>query len=123
MSTVQARVGDLAAKALSATGDPDPARLTQLLPRAVRFYLAERGREAPEWRYAPFLPLRDGLKGGREVALEEALWEELVAEAKRQDVAPTDLLQHAAFYYAAARDQGRLTERIAKELGMEEGRS
>jgi hypothetical protein len=115
-------VRDLAARTLAASGDPDPDRLSQLLPRAVRFYLDERDGARPGWRYPAFLVEAggDGEAGGQEVSLDDELWQELRAEAGRQQVSAEDLLQHAAFYYGAARDDGRLTERIAAELRREE---
>jgi hypothetical protein len=106
--------------ALAATADPSPERLSLLLPRAVRFYLEERDSGRSGWTYPAFLDGSDGSAGGREVELPEELLEELRAEAERQEASPQDLLQHAVFYYGAARDDGRLTERIAAELRREE---
>jgi hypothetical protein len=54
------------------------------------------------------------------VDLDADLWQQLRAEAERQEASAEDLLQHAAFYYGAARDDGRLTERIASGLQREE---
>jgi len=123
VSTVQVKLGPLAAHSLAASADPDPERLAQLAPRAVRFYFEERDGgdgEQPGWRYPSFLdrPPVDG--DGWEVSFPDELWQQLQAEAERQEVSPEDLLQHAAFYYGAARDDGRLTQRIAEELGREE---
>jgi hypothetical protein len=118
----------MAARTLSATAAPGPDRLALLLPRAVRFYLDERDRDLPGWRYPSFLAAENGAGNGsaaegHEVSLDEELWQELRAEAESQEVAPGDLLQHAAYYYGAARDEGRLTERIAEELRREESGS
>lgn len=110
----------MAARALSADGSPDAKRLATLLPQAVRFYLDERDSGQAGWRYPSFLEGRDGAGDGRGVSLDEDLWQQLQAEAERQDASPEDLLQHAAFYFGAARDDGRLTERIAGELRREE---
>lgn len=120
MSAVQVKLGALAAQSLAAADDPDPKRLSLLLPRAVRFYFEERDGERPGWRYPVFLAGQDGERDGRQVSLPDDLWQQLQAEAERQEVAPEDLLQHAAFYYGAARDEGRLTQRIAEELRREE---
>jgi hypothetical protein len=119
---VQVKLGTLAAHSLAASGDPDPERLTLLLPRAIRFYLADRDGGQPGWRYPSFLDAGGGAVDGTgsEVSLPEDLWQQLRAEAERQEVATEDLLQHAAFYYGAARDEGRLTARIAAELQQEE---
>jgi hypothetical protein len=103
-----------------AAGDLDPERLSLLLPRAVRFYLDERDGGQPGWSYPSFLAGEDGNGSGQEVSLDDGLWQQLRTEAERQEVVPEDLLQHAAFFYGAARDEGRLTERIAEELQREE---
>jgi hypothetical protein len=116
----------MAAEALSTAVDSDGDRLALLLPRAVRFYLDERDDGRPDWRYPSFLVSQNGdgeTLEGREVDLDEELWQELQAEAEAQEVAPENLLHHAAFYYGAARDEGRLTERIAEELRREESES
>lgn len=128
MLPVEVKVRDIAARALSADADSDGDRLSLLLPRAVRFYLDERDDGQPGWRYPSFLAAEDGdgdgtAADGHEVSLDEELWRELQAEAEAQRVAPEDLLQHAAFYYGAARDEGRLTERIAEGLRREESES
>jgi len=125
VSPVGVKVRDIAAKALSEDTDSDGDRLALLLPRAVRFYLDERTDGRSGWRYPSFLAAEDGngdgaAADGHEVSLDEDLWRELQVEAETQRVAPEDLLQHAAFYYGAARDEGRLTERIAEELRREE---
>jgi len=120
VSPVEVHIGELAAKALAAAGTPDAERLSILLPQAVRFYLDERDSGQPGWRYPSFLEGGAGASGERGVRLDEDLWQQLRAEAERQAVSPEDLLQHAAFYYGAARDDGRLTERIAGELRREE---
>jgi hypothetical protein len=120
VSSVQVKLGSLAAHSLAASKDPDPERLALLLPRAIRFYFEERERDRSDWRYPPFL---DGTRldgDAREVGLPDDLWQEVQAEADRQEVPPQDLVQHAVFYYGAARDEGRLTQRIAEELQREE---
>jgi hypothetical protein len=124
VSTVQVKLGALAVHSLAASGEPDPERLSRLAPRAVRFYLGDGESDdgRPGWRYPSFLDGSDGPAdgAGSEVSLPEELWQQLQAEAERQEVSPEDLLQHAAFYYGAARDEGRLTQRIAEELQREE---
>jgi hypothetical protein len=109
----------MAARALAAGDSPDPGRLPVLLPRALRFFL-DGGKGEPGWRYPPFLAGGNAPTRQCRVPLEEALWQELQDEAGRQRVSAEELLQHAVFYYAAARDEGRLTQRIAEELSREE---
>jgi len=117
---VQVKLRPLAAHSLAASDDPAPDRLSQLAPRAVRFYLGDS--DGPGWLYPAFLDGAGGAldAGGSEVSLPDELWQDLRVEAERQGVSPEDLLQHAAFYYGAARDEGRLTRRIAEELQREE---
>jgi hypothetical protein len=120
VSPVLVKLGPLAAHALTASDDPASERLSLLVPRAVRFYFKERDSGQPGWRYPSFLEESAGPKDGHEVSVPDELWQQLQAEAGRQQVSPEDLLQHAAFYYGAARDDGRLTRRIAEELSREE---
>jgi len=120
LSPVEVKLGSLAAHSLAASDDPDPERLALLLPRAIRFYFEEREGEQPGWRYPSFLDDRGAGNGRQPVSLPDELWEQLQAEAERQGVEAEDLVQHAAFYYGAARDEGRLTQRIAEELSREE---
>jgi hypothetical protein len=118
VSTVRVNLSEMAARALAAADDFRPDRNSLLLSRAVRFYLDERDGGREGWRYPSFLDDGDG-GDGEQLVLDEDLWRELRAEAASQDVDPERLLQHAAFYFAAARDEGRLTERIAEELRRE----
>lgn len=120
MSTVSVKIGALAAHSLAASEDLDLERLSLLLPRAVRFYFEERDEGRDDWGYPRFLDGTEIDGDGREVSLPDELWQQLQTEAERQEVRPEDLLQHAAFYYGAARDDGRLTARIAEELQREE---
>jgi hypothetical protein len=120
VSSVPVKLAPLAAHSLAASADPTPERLSLLLPRAIRFYFEDRDGGQPGWRYPSFLDGSEVDGDGWEVSLPDELWQELQAEAERQEVEPGDLVQHAAFYYGAARDAGRLTERIAEELSREE---
>ena len=103
MPPVEVHIGEMAARVLSAKGSPDADRLAVLLPRAVHFYLDERDGERVGWRYPSFLDEGRAQDDGRQVNLPEDLWQQLRAEAERQEVSPEDLLQHATFYYGAAR--------------------
>jgi hypothetical protein len=112
-------IGTLAAEALSA-GPPRPERLDAVVAQAIRFYLRPESGEAG-WAYPKFLDGAggdgDGGRGeGVEVHVERSLWEELGSEARRQEVDEAELLQHAAMFYAAARDGGRLTTRILEVI-------
>lgn len=88
--------------------------------RVIRFYLREKEGEDAGWAYP------DLLRQGRpeeevevELEIDESLWGQMEREAERQHVTVTQLLEHAALYYAAELDAGRLTERILDELDQE----
>lgn len=84
--------------------------------KVIRFYLKEKGTGGTGWSYPDLL--REGRPEEEvevELEIEDALWREMRAEASRQRVSITQLLDHAALYYAAELDAGRLTERILDE--------
>jgi hypothetical protein len=118
--TFSVTVGKLALSAL-AGGTDDSAALSRSLEQAVRYYLTDRGAERAGWMYPSFLP-EEGRTAGRKVRLtvEAAIWTELAEEAERQEVSVEQLLGHAALYFIADRDTGRLTQRILEDLGREE---
>lgn len=92
--------------------DPDSE-----LAVAVAFYLAERDTGRPGWPYPGFLPSTPGQsEPSTTIALDRELWDELAAEAERQGVAIDLLAAHAAIYFAAELDAGRITRRIVEEL-------
>lgn len=84
--------------------------------KVIRFYLKERGGGGSSWSYPDLL--REGSPEEEvevELEIEDSLWREMRLEATRQRVSVTQLLEHAALYYAAELDAGRLTERILDE--------
>jgi hypothetical protein len=84
--------------------------------KVIRFYLKEKGSGGASWSYPDLL--REGSPDEEvevELDIEDSLWREMRAEAARQRVSVTQLLEHAALYYAAELDAGRLTERILDE--------
>jgi hypothetical protein len=111
---VTVAIGVLAAEALSA-GPPKPTRLDVIVAQAIRFYLRPESVEAG-WAYPKFLGVGQGEGPPVEAHVERPLWEELGSEARRQEVGEAELLQHAAMYFAAARDGGRLTTRILEMI-------
>jgi hypothetical protein len=81
--------------------------------KVIRFYLKEKGTGRTGWSYPDLL--REGRPEEEielELEIEDSLWREVRIEAARQRVTVTQLLEHAALYYAAELDAGRLTERI-----------
>jgi hypothetical protein len=85
--------------------------------RAVRLYLNDKGSGRTGWAYPTLL--REQHRGEEiefELSIDNTLWYALKAEAKQQDVSVSQLLEHAALYYAAELDAGRVTERILDDL-------
>jgi hypothetical protein len=85
---------------------------------ALRCYVGDRGTDRPAWPYPGFLRSAER-RGEVELELEvaEDLWRAFSEEAERQDVTVGQLAEHAAFYFAAEVDAGRVTERILEDLG------
>lgn len=123
VTTVRIRLGAFAGGMLAwkhqrdaaGSGDGNQPNSDDVL-RVIRFYLKEKGRGGTGWSYPDLL--REGRPEEEievELEIEDALWREMRAEASRQRVSVTQLLEHAALYYAAELDAGRLTERILDE--------
>lgn len=122
VTTVRVRLGAFAGGMLawehqrgSESGDGGEPNSDDVL-RVIRFYLKEKGKGGMGWSYPGLL--REGSPEEEievELEIEDSLWREMRAEAARQRVSVTQLLEHAALYYAAELDAGRLTERILGE--------
>lgn len=122
VTTVRIRLGAFAGGMLAwkhqrdaGSGDGAPPDSDDVL-KVIRFYLKEKGGGGTGWSYPDLL--REGRPEEEievELEIEDALWREMRAEASRQRVSVTQLLEHAALYYAAELDAGRLTERILDE--------
>jgi hypothetical protein len=99
------------------TRDQADAAAPTRMEGALRCYLGDRDVARAAWPYPGFLrgsePQRDV-----EVELEvaEDLWRDFTEEASRQDVSVEQLAEHAAFYFAAELDAGRVTQRILDDL-------
>ncbi len=104
----------------SGTEAPAPAAMAS----ALRCYLGDRGLERPAWPYPDFLR---GSETGKDAPLElepdAELWLEFEKEAERQGVSVEQLAEHAAIYFAAELDAGRVTQRILDDLESGEGGS
>lgn len=122
VTTVRIRLGAFAGGMLAWKHQRDAGSGDGTLPnsddvlRVIRFYLKEKGTGGTGWSYPDLL--REGRPEEEmevELEIEDSLWREVRAEATRQHVSVTQLLEHAALYYAAELDAGRLTERILDE--------
>jgi len=87
------------------------------LQSAVRCYLGDRGANQAAWPYPAFLRGSEPqIDVKLELEIKDDLWHSFEAEAARQDVSPQQLLEHAAFYFVAELDAGRITQRILDDL-------
>jgi len=112
-------VSQLALEALA--GDGVDAAAPEKIESALRCYLGDRGMGRPAWPYPGFLRGSE-TQGDKQVAfeVEEGLWLDFAEEAEKQGVTVEQLVEHAAFYFAAELDAGRVTQRILDDLGSAE---
>jgi hypothetical protein len=89
---------------------------------ALRCYLGDRDTERPAWPYPDFLRGTE-TQGDLQVEfeVEEDLWRDFEAEASAQGISVEQLTEHAAFYFAAELNAGRVTERILEDPRSTEG--
>jgi len=106
-------LSELAFESLTAEQGDATARMEG----ALRCYLGDSEAGRPAWPYPDFLR---GSEMQRDKALDltisEDLWTSFVEEAARQGVSVEQLAEHAAFYFAAELDAGRVTQRILDDL-------
>jgi hypothetical protein len=118
---VDVRLGSFAREALAreqrGRGVGDEA-VSAAAVRAIRCYLEDKGAEGPGWRYPSFRRgerKNDG-RVGLHLSIDEGLWQALEEEAERQGVSAQQMLEHAAIYFAAEIDAGRVTQRIIDDI-------
>jgi hypothetical protein len=112
-------VSELAFEAI--VGENADASVSVKIDSALRCYLGDRGTDRPAWPYPGFLRGSE-TQGDQQVTFEvdESLWHDFSAEADKQDVTVEQLVEHAAFYFAAELDAGRVTQRILDDFGSTE---
>jgi hypothetical protein len=99
----------------------DTATLGRSLTQAIRYYLADMDSGRAGWPYPSFgRDANDGQVVELRVSLDSAIWDDFSKEADRQGVSTGQLVQHAALYFAADRDSGRLAQRIVSDIGNPE---
>lgn len=112
---VSVTLSELALDAL--TGEQDRVTMASRLEVAVRCYLEDRGTDSAAWPFPGFLRGSE-IQGDAMVELDVAddLWLQFGEEAAGQGVSIDQLAEHAAFYFAAELDAGRVTKRILDDL-------
>jgi hypothetical protein len=117
MRAVTIELGLLPFEALVGEDEPDAGQVPVRMVHAVRFYLSDRDAARPGWRYPGFLRGREARAEAKlELSVDDELWGEFEAEADRQGVSVPQLAEHAALYFAAELDAGRIAERILDDL-------
>ena len=106
-------------KSLEEAAGRDSETVEQLLAHALAYF----DTELPATRSGMFAPRFNPAASGlpREVVLEVPAdrWRRLEDEAGRQGVALAQLLEHAALFYLADADAGRVAERILRDAESE----
>jgi hypothetical protein len=115
-------LSQLAFEALMSAETSSAAEAAVRMENALRCYLADKDADRPAWPYPGFLRGAE-TQGGKwvEFDAEEYLWRDFEAEADAQGVSVEQLAEHAAFYFAAEANAGRLTQRILEDLESSEG--
>lgn len=119
--SVTLRLSRLAFESLGGEGKESPVRAPARTQSAIRLYLSDRGTERPAWPYPGFLRQSETQEDVElEVEVDPDVWLQFEAEAEKQTVTAQQLLEHAAFYFAAELNAGRITQRILDDLDAEE---
>lgn len=117
MRSVTVHLSGFACEAVAGGGTPDKEHVPARMIRAIRCYLKDRGAEEAGWAYPHFL---SNQVHAEEVALrlnvDDELWSSLEKEAERQHVSAEEMVEHAAFYFAAEMNAGRITQRIVADF-------
>jgi hypothetical protein len=97
---------------------------SRLVRMAAHYYLADADDGRPEWRVPSFAhgvePERR--HAGVPVELDDATWNALVEEARRQGVDIGVLAAHAVLYFMADVDSGRVAQRMGDSVTERPGR-
>lgn len=98
--------------------DPDVNRVSEVVGRAIRYYVDSGESGGPGWPYPGFRQDDSEVNGGVDVqvSIDEELWRSLEEEAARQGVSTQQLAVHATLWFAAELDAGRATQRILEGL-------
>ena len=104
----------------SLTGGSSDVDSSLRMENALLCYLGDSDSGRPAWTYPEFLRGSETRKDLEvEFAVSEDLWREFEEAAVGQGVTVEQLAEHAAFYFAAELDAGRVTQRILDDLGSD----
>jgi hypothetical protein len=112
-------LGRLAYEALLAETRVGSVSVSTKLEGAIRCYLGDRDCGRAAWAYPVFL--RADQAPGEielELSIDAGVWHSFEIEVGRQDVSLRQLLDHAAFYFVAELDSGRVAQRILDDLEL-----
>ncbi len=115
--TFTLRFDEFGWQSLESVARRDRETLDDLLSRAAAYFDAERPASRAAMLAPGFKPGERGME--REIRLEvnRDCWKGLEDEAGRQGVPLERLLEHAALFYLADIDSGRVAERILGRAG------
>lgn len=117
MKSVSVELSEFAFEALAGEASPDTGSLSPRLIQAIRLYLSDKEVERPGWRYPAWRQGREtGAMRSIDLSIDEDLWSELATEAIQQGTSVDRLAEHAALYFAAELNAGRITERILDDF-------
>jgi hypothetical protein len=105
-------LGSFALESLAGASTGDPASLSCSLVQVIRYYLADSESRREVWPYPSFLAPPRGPTIDVRINIDRRVWGAFSQEAMRQEASTRQLLQHAALYFVADRDSGRLARRI-----------
>lgn len=119
-SVVTVRMSELAFEALAGEEQNGSTRAPGRTETAIRVYLADKGAGQAAWPYPGFLRQSETREDvALELQVDPDLWLQFEAEAGKQSVSAQQLLEHAAFYFAAELEAGRITQRILDDFENE----
>ncbi len=121
--SVSVRLSRLAFEALAGEKRDGELRVPGTTGSAIRLYLSDKGAGRPAWPYPGFLRQSQTREEvDLELEIDPDVWLQFEAEAEKQSVSAQQLLEHAAFYFAAELNAGRITQRILDDLDADEAK-
>jgi hypothetical protein len=115
--TVSVVLGEISLRALRGENRTEANSLGAPLALAIRYYLTEKELDRPGWAFPRFRRGRGEAEGVQvQITIDNGPWEALEREADRQGVSAEQLAEHAALYFAADLDTGRLSRSSLDDL-------